>query len=102
ELALEAEDRPAGPLRRGTPTGAAPEGAMPENPGADPVPGRLAGRITATLGSDELTADEVAIRLDASIDRVLVALGRLELEGWVRRGAGGRFAAVDRSTAARR
>ncbi|HEV8583093.1 MAG TPA: DNA-processing protein DprA [Thermoanaerobaculia bacterium] len=57
----------------------------PPIPGPEPPDG-LAGQVLAEIpqGSTRV-AEEVAIRLDAPVDRVLAALLELELAGWVKR-----------------
>lgn len=55
------------------------------DPGPEPPPG-FAGQVLAevpTAGSR--LAEEIAVRLDVPVDRVLAALLELELEGWVKR-----------------
>jgi DNA processing protein len=57
----------------------------PSGPEPEPPPG-LAGQVLAQIppGSTRL-AEEIAIRLESPIDRVLAALLELELAGWVKR-----------------
>ncbi len=53
-------------------------------------------RLLRVLDERPLTPDDLALRLDASVTEVVRGLGRLELEGWVERRPGGRFAGVAR------
>ncbi|MBW8875979.1 MAG: DNA-protecting protein DprA [Acidobacteria bacterium] len=55
------------------------------DPGPEPPPG-FAGQVLAEIppGATRV-AEEIAIRLDVPVDRVLAALLVLELEGWVKR-----------------
>jgi len=55
-------------------------------PGTD-----LGRRMISLLGAGGLSADEIALKLDTQISETLQALGRLELEGWLERHAGGQF-----------
>jgi DNA processing protein len=68
------------------PTAAAAQLALPPSgPEPEPPPG-FAGQVLSAIptGSTRL-AEEIAIRLESPIDRVLAALLELELGGWVKR-----------------
>ncbi len=53
--------------------------------------------ILHLLGSDALSADQVALRLELTIAAALAALGRLELDGWIERRADGAYSRAPRS-----
>ena len=55
------------------------------DPGPEPPPG-FAGQVLAEIPPGATRgAEEISVRLDVPIDRVLAALLELELEGWVKR-----------------
>jgi len=59
-----------------------------------PAPGGSGGPdawLLEALGGDERTADDLAAATGESIRETLAALGRLELDGRIGRGPGGRF-----------
>jgi DNA processing protein len=58
---------------------------LPADPGPEP-PAGFPGQVLAEVphGSTRV-AEEIAVRLDVPVDRVLAALLMLELEGWVKR-----------------
>jgi DNA processing protein len=58
---------------------------LPADPGPEP-PAGFPGQVLAEVpkGSTR-AAEEIAVRLDVPVDRVLAALLMLELEGWVKR-----------------
>jgi DNA processing protein len=65
------------------------QAALPLPPAAEPgpePPDGFAGQVLAEIqpGSTRV-AEEIAVRLDAPVDRVLAALLELELAGWVKR-----------------
>ncbi len=61
------------------------------DPGPEPPPG-FPGQILAEIPKGATRgAEEIAVRLDIPIDRVLAALLELELEGWVKRLPGSIF-----------
>ncbi|HYX24476.1 MAG TPA: DNA-processing protein DprA [Thermoanaerobaculia bacterium] len=63
---------------------ALPMAAAPD-PGPEPPPG-FAGQVLAEIPQGATrVVEEIAIRLDVPVDRVLAALLVLELEGWVKR-----------------
>ena len=63
-----------------------PAAEPPPGPALEPPPTGLAGQVLAEIppGSARV-AEEIAVRLDVSVDRVLAALLELELAGWVKR-----------------
>ena len=72
------------------PHGATAQIALPlltSSMGAGPEPpAGLAGQVLSEVPpGGARVAEEIAIRLDASIDQVLAALLELEIEGWVKR-----------------
>jgi DNA processing protein len=72
------------------PRAGSPEMPIPlANPVPEPPPG-FAGQVFAEVRPGETRiAEEIAVRLEAPVDRVLAALLELELEGRVKRMAGG-------------
>ncbi len=77
---------PADLLELLLPTAAAAQLALPPaSPEPEPPPG-FAGQVLAELppGTTRL-AEEIAVRLESPVDRVLAALLELELGGWVKR-----------------
>jgi DNA processing protein len=64
------------------------------------APEGLDGRIYELLGREPLRADEICPRLGIAAETVAVALGRLELDGYVVRGQGQRFWAASLRSAA--
>ncbi|HSS48591.1 MAG TPA: DNA-protecting protein DprA, partial [Thermoanaerobaculia bacterium] len=78
---------PADLLELLLPTAAAARLALPlPSVPAPELPAGFAGQVLAEIppGVTRL-AEEIAVRLEAPIDRVLGALLELELEGWVKR-----------------
>lgn len=79
---------PADLLEMLLPRGAAPQIPLPfpmAAAGPEP-PSGLAGQILAEVPpGGSRVAEEIAVRLDVSVDQVLAALLELELEGWVKR-----------------
>ncbi|HEX9941573.1 MAG TPA: DNA-processing protein DprA [Thermoanaerobaculia bacterium] len=71
------------------PRSGAPQIPLPlAQSGPEPPPG-FAGQVLAEIPAGATrVAEEVAVRLDAPVDRVLGALLELELGGWVKRMAG--------------
>ncbi|HSS52415.1 MAG TPA: DNA-processing protein DprA [Thermoanaerobaculia bacterium] len=65
--------------------------ALAPDPGPQP-PSGLPGQVLAEIPKGATRgAEEIAIRLDVPIDRVLAALLELELEGWIKRLPGSIF-----------
>jgi DNA processing protein len=79
---------PADLLEMLLPRGAAPQLSLPLAISADgpEPPSGFAGQVlTEVPPGGSRVAEEIAVRLDVSVDQVLAALLELEIEGWVKR-----------------
>ena len=67
---------------------------LPADPGPEPPPG-FPGQVFAEIPtSGSRLVEEIAVRLDVTVDRVLTALLELELGGWVKRLPGSAYARI--------